>query len=273
VVAIVDSGVDPGHPDLLGQLLPQPEDESWDFSGARERLPRDRLGHGTGIAGVIAAAGRGMVGVAPGCRLLPLRVDLVSGAARDRAAAIDFVARRARADRARRYVLNAGWQVDGPDPEIERAIAAAAAAEVVMVFAAGNGGAPAASYPAYRPDVIAVAATDQHDRLSELSNHGAGVDLAAPGESIYSTFPTYFLAGRRPYLFRSGTSMAAAFVAGVAALVLSVAPALSAVEVRRILEQTCDEVEAGAGTRRLGAGRLNAAKAVAAALAAPSALR
>ncbi len=275
VVAIVDSGVDADHPDLQGQLLPQPPGESWDFSGAGERLPRDLLGHGTHVAAIVVAAenGTGIVGVAPRCRLLPLRVDLVAGAVEDRAHAIELVAQKARADPHRRYVLNGSWAAAGPDPAIERALAVAAAAEVVVVFAAGNGGAAQASYPARHPQTIGVAGTDQDDCLWELSNHGAGVDLAAPAENIYSAVPTYFAAGRRPYGFRSGTSMAAAIVAGVAALVLSAAPELGAREVRRILAATCDDVEAGTRARRLGAGRVNAARAVAAALAARSTLR
>ncbi len=269
VVAVVDSGVDPDHPDLRGQLLPPEPGERRDFSGLDDDVPRDLLGHGTHLAGIIAAAGLGIAGVAPGCRLLPLRIDLAAGGIEPRAAAIRSVADRALADRGRRrYVLNASWSAPGFHPGLEQAIARAAAAEVVLVFAAGNGGDPAASYPARHPEALAVAATDRRDRPWERSNHGAGVDLAAPGEAIYSCFPTYFLAGRRPYLFRSGTSMAAAFVAGVAALVLSAAPELPAAAVRAILTGTCDDLEPGVGgaERRLGAGRVNAARAVAAAL-------
>lgn len=268
VVAVIDSGIDMEHPDLAGQLVPQPPDESWDFTGAGEHLPRDRLGHGTHVAGIIAAAenGIGVVGVAPGCRLMPLRVDLLDGGARERADAIGFVARRARSDPTRRYVLNASWQVAGRHPALEQAIADAAAAEVVMIFAAGNGRAPAATYPARLPEVIAVAATDRGDRRWQLSNYGLGVDLAAPGDDIWSTFPAYFLHGRRPYLPRSGTSMAAAFVSGVAALVLSVGPALSAAEVRRILRASCDQVETPEKPHLLGSGRVNAKRAVVAAL-------
>ncbi|MFC4358139.1 S8 family serine peptidase [Halobium salinum] len=218
-VAVVDSGIARGHPDLRANL-----GDGADFTGrlpfesprTRPRDWHDGNGHGTHVAGVVAAAndGRGVVGVAPGATLHAVKVlgDAGAGFTSDIAAGIRYVARR-------------GWQVAnlsfnavvGRDREswlLRWACRYAADRGVLLVAAAGNqGGNVAEVVPARYDSVLAVVATNRSDAVATFSNRGRGVDLAAPGVGIESTL----LDGEHGTF--SGTSMAAPHVAGAAALV------------------------------------------------------
>jgi subtilisin len=217
-VAVVDSGIARAHPDLRANLGGGADfTDRRPFAGPRTR-PRDwhdRNGHGTHVAGVVAAVNddRGVVGVAPGARLHAVKVlgDAGVGFTSDIAAGIRYVARR-------------GWQVanlsftvvvgrDGESWLLRWACRYAVDRGVLLVAAAGNqGGSVAEAVPARYDGVLAVVATSRNDAVATFSNRGRGVDIAAPGVGIESTLP-----GGRHGNF-SGTSMATPHVAGTAAL-------------------------------------------------------
>ncbi|HEX2294100.1 MAG TPA: S8 family serine peptidase [Actinomycetota bacterium] len=266
VVAVIDTGADLDHPDLEDNLLPRGS-EDWDFADSGDPVPEDGGSHGTHVAGTAVAVENsfGVVGVAPRCRLMPLRINLQAGVNQNRADAINYVADRAVADGWSRFVVNCSWRANGDHAGIRTAIQNAVASNVVVVFAAGNADTDTdetPQYPGVYPEVISVAAIDQRGvrAVYELgaSNYGSTVDVSAPGADVYSSIP----GGGHAY--NGGTSMASPHVAGVAALVWSAAPGLTNQQVREVIEATCDDVDADnpdyAG--QLGRGRVNAHAAV-----------
>jgi subtilisin family serine protease len=254
-VAVVDTGARLDHPDLapniwtnFGEVPGNGIDDDHngyvdDVHGVDLTTDKpgqnlsDGYGHGTHVAGIVAAAanGRGVVGVAPRAKLMIVKVMDAKGAGTTGGVAEGI--RYAAANGAR--IINLSIQGDTPDPRLDSAVAAAGAANVLVVAAAGNSsrdidGKP--SYPASiaAPNLIAVAATapDSGRALNDQSNFGRlAVQLAAPGENILST------ANTGGYVSLTGTSMAAPMVSGVAALVASVNPRLSATDLRAILLQ------------------------------------
>ncbi|MEU6353213.1 S8 family serine peptidase [Streptomyces sp. NPDC047072] len=270
VVTVIDTGANLAHPDLADNFLPRGT-EDWDFSDAGDGVPEDDDGHGSHVAGTIAAVDNkiGVIGAAPGCRIMPLRINLTSGMNDNRADAINYVRGQAQAHPDRRYVVNCSWRTSGDHAGIRTAIQDTVAAGVVICFAAGNDGSNTdvtPQYPGVYPEVIAVAALDQNNARASFSNFGTNVDVAAPGVNVWSTY----LGGN--YRFLDGTSMATPHVVGVAALVWSRNPELSGDQVRRIVESTCDDVDAAnpgfAGM--LGRGRVNAYRAVTSPLVFPT---
>lgn len=263
VVAVIDTGCDLDHPDLTANILPRGT-EDWNFADGPDKVPQDSAQHGTHVSGTVAALrnGTGVVGVAYGCWLMPLRVDLTTGMNQNRADAINYVADQAVLHASsRRYVINCSWRMNGDHAGVRNAIINANSKNVVVIFAAGNANAnidTTPQYPAVYPEVMAVAATDQGDRRATFSNFGTKVDIAAPGVNIYSTVPD------NTYLFMDGTSMASPHVAGVAALIRSKNPDLSNAQVRTILESSTDNIDAKnpGFVGLLGKGRLNALRAV-----------
>lgn len=264
VVAVIDTGADLDHPDLAPQLLPQGAAD-WDFADPGDTVPTDSGSHGSHVAGTAVGAsnGVGIVGVAPGSRLMPLRINLQAGMNANRADAINYVAGRAAAEAAsdRRYVINCSWRASGSISAILRAIRRAVARNVVVVFAAGNDNRDmdtTPQYPGAYPEVISVAATDQRDRRAWFSNFGSTVDVSAPGVNIFSSVPN------DSHGFKDGTSMAAPHVAGLAALIWSRNETLSAAQVRNIIESTTDNIDAlnPGFVGKLGTGRINAYRAL-----------
>lgn len=262
IVAIIDTGADLNHPDLQANILPRGA-EDWDFADPADGVPDDMDGHGTHVAGTVAAVDNviGVVGVAPKCRLMPLRVNLTTGMNQNRADAINYVAAQSAADPNRRFVINCSWKMNGDHAGVHNAIINAVNNNVVVVYAAGNANVDIGvtpQYPAVYPEVIAVAATDQSDHRASFSNYGAPVSVSAPGVNIYSTFPD------DTYTYLDGTSMASPHVAGIAALIRSRNHTLNVAQVRSILESSCDDINARnpgfAG--KLGRGRVNAYHAV-----------
>ena len=245
LVAVIDSGIDAAHPDLAGTVV-----ATFDVLG-----PHEAHFHGTAIAGAIAAHGR-LMGVAPRVRLLAVRslsadgqgttVSIVDG--------IEWaVARGAR-------VLNMSFA--GPlDPLLRQHLAAVHARGVVMVAAAGNEG-PAAPplYPAADAHVIAVTATDADDRLYALANRGRHIAVAAPGVDVLEPAPNDGMQ------VISGTSVAAAHVSGIAALILERAPKLRPDEVRKVLLGSAAVLTTTDAKDDSGAGLTDALRAVEAAL-------
>lgn len=153
----------------------------------------------------------------------------------------------------------------GPkDALVERAVAATAARDVVLVAAAGNAGAKSPPlYPAAYPDVIAVSGIDAGDRLMAASNRGSYIALAAPGADLLVPVPD----GK--YQLMSGTSFSAAFVSGIAALVLERGPALKPADVRKVLTSTARDLGTPGRDDLFGAGEADALAAVMAATSAP----
>jgi subtilisin family serine protease len=263
IMAVIDTGADLNHPDLASNLLPIGA-EDWDFADGADKVPDDADGHGTHVAGTTAAVDNttGVIGVAPKCRIMPLRVDLTSGMNQNRADAINYVAAQAVANPTRRYVINCSWKMNGDHAGVHNAIINAVNKNVVVVFAAGNFnldiGGPTPQYPAVYPEVIAVVATDQKDKRASFSNFGAAADVSAPGVNIFSSIPN------DAFGFKDGTSMASPHVAGLAGLIWSKNRTLTNHQVRSLIENTCDNIDAlnPGFAGKLGKGRINALKAL-----------
>lgn len=209
VVAVLDTGCDLKHEDLQGQIA-----DAKDFSRSRTG-PQDAQGHGTHVAGIIAAVAgnqKGVAGVAPKCRLLIGKVlgDNGSGSSRDIAKGIDWAIKRGAT------VINMSLGGPQADPFTEGALREAVRAGVMVIVAAGNDGRPnSVNWPGRSKDTIAVAAVDRSGRVANFSSRGPEVDIAAPGQDVTSCYP-----GHR-YAKLSGTSMATPFVSGVVALMLA----------------------------------------------------
>jgi thermitase len=255
-VAVVDTGVDPAQPDLAGQL---DEARAWDFVGD-DADASDANGHGTHVAGTIAALagnGIGVEGVAPAARILPIRVLDSTGAgyASTIAEGFDY------AGRLGVRIVNASLGGPGGSDAITQAMEAHP--DTLYVIAAGNDGTDDDSTPVFpctspAPNVLCVGASDTADARAWFSNYGADtVDVFAPGVSIYSTLPN------GAYGMMSGTSMAAPNAAGAAALALALDPAASAAQLKAALIDSADRV-ADLGGLAVSGGRVNAAAAVAA---------
>ena len=221
-VAIGDTGIDLGHPDLVPNIDPR----GADFVEG-DGIPTDTVGHGTRVAGIVGARGNdgvGIAGVSWSVRLMALRIggDRLTSAA----AVQSFAYAAARGVR----IYNGSFgDAIATRAELD---AIDAAAGVLFVFAADNGAAnsdSAGDYPcAYSsPNIICVAASSPDDRLAPFSNFGASVDLAAPGQSVWSTAPG------GGYVAGDGTSFAAPHVAGVAALYLARYPRATVSELKQ----------------------------------------
>jgi subtilisin len=212
-VAVIDSGIDYTHPDLAANYA-----GGYDFVND-DADPMDDAGHGTHVAGTIAAVddGVGVVGVAPGARLFALKVLNASGSGTfaDVIAALDWAAKNGIQVTNNSY----GSSID-PGTTVRNAFDTAQAAGIVNICSAGNEGNPpgrgdSVGYPAKYASCIAVAATDASDKRARFSSTGPDVALSAPGVSIVSTVPG------GGYASWSGTSMASPHVAGAAALVIA----------------------------------------------------
>jgi thermitase len=247
IVAIVDTGVDLNHPDLQGKLV-----EGRNFLDP-DQPPQDDGGHGTHVAGTIAGTmnnATGVAGVASGASIMPVKVLRANGSGKDSTVAAGM---RWAIDRGAR-IINMSFSGAEVSPILTEAVAYAQSRNVVLVVAAGNESSASPTYPAATDPVIAVAATDQQDRRANYSNYGDWIDIAAPGTGIWSTY----WSGASSYRADTGTSMAAPHVTGVIALLLSLRPELTPTDVEAILRSSADPLpDAG-----LGAGRLNAARAV-----------
>lgn len=244
-VAIVDTGIDAQHPELAGAIAET-------FDALAEGAPTAET-HGTSIAGIVAAR-KSLMGIAPEATILAVRAfaDDGTGRAKSSSMALAKGIDWAIANKAR--LINMSFA--GPDdPLLSLMISNASAKGAIFVAAMGNGGPTAEfSYPAAYPSVIAVTATDDGDKLFAQASRGRHVAIAAPGVDILAAA----LGGN--YDLSSGTSLAAAHVSGVIALMLERNPALAADEVRNILARTARQPErAGVkGDVDLGAGLVDA---------------
>ena len=253
IVAVIDSGIDVKHPELAGAIA-----DAFDALDSKEG-PHI---HGTGIAGAIVSHAR-LMGSAPAARILAIRAF---GAAPGGAESTSFVILKALDYAAAHGAQIVNMSFAGPkDAVIERAIAATAARGIVMVAASGNQGPKSPPlYPAANANVIAVTATDAEDKLFAASSRGSHIAVAAPGADIFLPAPD----GK--YQITSGTSFSAAYVSGVAALMLERNPALKASELRAILMKTARDLGAPGRDDLFGAGEADAFAAVSAVLTAPA---
>jgi subtilisin family serine protease len=247
VIAVIDSGIDAGHPELKGAIA-----EQFDALGSKEG-PHV---HGTGIAGAMVAHAR-LMGSAPLAKILAIRAF---GAGQSGAESSSFVILKSLDYAASRGARIVNMSFAGPkDPVVERGVAAAAAKGMVLVAASGNAGAKSPPlYPAANPNVIAVSATDAYDKLFAASNRGAHIAIAAPGVDIFLPAPD----GK--YQITSGTSFSAAYISGLAALVLERNPELKPEELRTILTRTARDLGAPGRDDLFGAGEADAYAAVSA---------
>jgi len=281
IVAIIDTGVDWQHPDLAARIWSNPweipdngidddlngyidDERGWDFSGKvlqipppadGDKYPVDLVGHGTHCAGIIGAEGgngTGIAGVSEHCLIMPVKIfptALNSVAAR----AIVYAADNG-AD-----VISMSWGGPWTSQILLDALEYARARGVVLVAASGNGGTEEAVYPAAYPGVIAVSASNSSDQITTFSSVGDHLDLCAPGQSILSLRsgstdmysrndePGIHIVSEHYYL-ASGTSMAAPFVAGVAAELRALSPGLLPEAVRDLLHRTADDITDPYGT-------------------------
>ena len=263
VVAVIDTGIDYRHPALGGGFGPGFKVVGgWDFVNEDDD-PIDDEGHGTHVAGTIAANATGLLGVAPDATLLAYKVLDRSGNGR----ASDIIAGIERSvdpnqdgdfsDRADVLNLSLGGPGDAEDP-ISRAVDAAVAAGSVVVVAAGNsGGSATISSPGTAVDAITVAAVDSNFNVTSFSSRGPSPrllgfkpDVSAPGDEIPSTKMGGGL------LTLSGTSMAAPHVAGVAALLIDLHPDWEPSRIKEAITSTAVKVEDHPFAR--GAGRVDA---------------
>jgi subtilisin family serine protease len=274
-VAVLDTGVNLDHPELDGKLL-QGEDfvdlEGLDTTGfigdfmGYDDVPEDEVGHGTHVSGIIAARGIRMdEGVAPDCRIIPVRVlaTMRSGNRLVGAGVIDNInvgIKWAVDNGADIINMSLGIRHAGGGLPHEDVIRYALSKNVTVVAASGNDGTAERYYPGALPGVIAVGAVDQDGVVTPFTSYGASITVVAPGTNIYSSF------AHDTYAFASGTSQAAPFVTGAAALLHSYARRagrhIGVREVTKLLRDSADRVDSRIRTERAGYGLINLADAL-----------
>jgi thermitase len=250
IVAVIDTGIDLDNPDFAGKIWTNPVNDAaegypndvhgWNFIDNTSDV-QDNNGHGTHVSAIIAAIGNnnyGVAGVDPSAQIMPLKFldSNGNGTTDDAVSAIYFAVEHGA------QVINASWGGVAASAPLQAAIAYANAHNVVFVTAAGNDGTDNDTVPSYpasyqEPNELSVAAVDQNGNLASFSNYGAStVNLGAPGVNIVSDVPTSIEASGLQTL--SGTSMAAAYVSGVAALVSGLNPSFTAAEIVARIDST-----------------------------------
>ncbi len=258
-IAVIDTGADLDHEDLAANI---DLDESYDYVNNDDTPDDDHIGgHGTHVAGIIAAVGDNDIGgngVMWKANLIIFKVldedgKLETSPTSSAKKLADAISDAIVEKDARIINMSSGTETDFMEINVlEDAFEAAFAEDVLIVAAAGNDEAEGILYPAKYDGVLCVAATDINDKRSAGTAYGAEVDIAAPGKSIYSTTKN------NSYGYQTGTSMSAAFVSGVAGLLLSKDSSLNKLQLKMLLLQNADDL-ASAG---MGEGRLNAKKAL-----------
>jgi len=287
LVGVVDSGILTEHPDLAANIYVNPDEipgdgidndgngyiddwHGWDFADAPELLtsaigdyvdrdndPTDENFHGTHVAGIIGAVGNNGTGVAGVCwnvKLLPIRAGFRTTAGEgylqddDAAAAVIYAADMGC------NVVNMSWGDANYSPIIGDACQYAYDKGVTLVASAGNNPGPYLSYPAKLSTVISVGAINKTRNLAGFSSWGVDMDIVAPGEGVLST---YKLESDQLYFEQNGTSMSSPFVAGAAALLLSLHPGLTPDEVRTRLCNSATDLGPVGFDPQYGHGLLN----------------
>jgi type VII secretion-associated serine protease mycosin len=237
-VAVIDSGVEASHPDLVGKILPGDN-----FSRLPGGARADVVGHGTAMASLIAGTGRGLggqgiYGLAPDAKILPLRIISQGDSPSSSAEFID------EESEAIRFAADSGAQIinmslggPGASLKLHGAIDYALAKGKLIVAAVGNSGTLGnpVDYPAGFPGVVGVGETDVNGNVASESEHGSQVVLTAPGADIYEA-----CVGPSGYCSSHGTSDSTALVSASAALLWAVHPSWTANQVIRVLINTAN---------------------------------
>jgi hypothetical protein len=273
IVAVIDSGTDVDHEDLAVNVWHNEDEipdngldddgngyiddwEGWDFNW-NDNDPRTGSSHGTHVTGVVNAAGSNGVGIvglagglgAPGVKGMALGI----GDTTPNSGVIDDAILYAADNGARVITISSAV---GPSQAISDALAYAYGTKDVFIDCASGNSSSAVAFPATRPEVAAVGATNHNDSRSWFSNYGPELELVAPGEDILSTRPN------DGYASDDGTSFAAPYVAGLAALVRSRNPGLQAPEVRELIRDTAEDLGSPGWDQLTGHGRIDAFEAV-----------
>lgn len=290
VIAIIDTGVDYTHEDLINSMKADcsngcPTGAGYDFVDLskqdigyflslgftlaegedytiEDNSPSDYGGHGTHCAGIIAATGNnniGVIGVCPECKIMPIRAGYSLKFSNmeigflDEAAIIKSI--RYAADN-NADIISMSFGAYQESQGIKDALNYAYQKDVVLIAAAGNNNENLKSYPAGDEMVIAVTATDTADTRAVFSNYGEWTDIAAPGLNILSTVPkSGSISDASGYKSISGTSMATPYIAGAAGLLRSSMPNINNEEVRKILIESVDDLNGE--QKYVGHGRIN----------------
>ena len=250
-IAVIDSGVDPTHPDLAAKLTP-----GYNFLGGNTDT-HDVYGHGTAVAGTAAALtddGIGVAALAWNNSIMPLVVLNSSNVATyaDMASAINYAADHGA------KVINLSLGGTSSSSTLQNAVNYAWSKGAVIVAAAGNNSSSANFYPASLVNVMAVSATDGNDNLASFSNFGSWIAVAAPGTTIYTTN------NGGGYGTWQGTSFSAPQVSALAALIFSRNGTLSNQQVVDLIKSNADDLGAAGFDPSYGNGRINAYRALAA---------
>lgn len=254
IIAILDTGINISHPEFAGRLV-----QGYDFVND-DNDPTDDHGHGTHVAGIVAATannGLGSAGVCPKCSIMPIKVlnENNSGKWTYVADGINYAADNGA------KVINLSLGSTALNHLVEKAIIDAQNKNVLVIAAAGNAATDRTFYPAAFDNVLAVNATDQNDRRWSLSNFGDYIDVSAPGNAIYST--AYDLNNSYGgYTFMNGTSMAAPHVAGLAGLLFSQDRTLSNADVAQRIMESADDLGDSGRDDQYGHGRINVCSAL-----------
>ena len=267
-VAVIDTGVDGTHPDLEGKVVEGYDPETGTIIPAN--ADSDTIGHGTHVAGIIAAKDddKGVVGLAPEAEIMPIVIfkALPGGGyyyvgsyyvALGIIWAVDHGA----------DVLNNSWGGGAYSQVLKAAFDYALANGVVVVDAAGNDGEAFWHYPSAYPGHIAVGASNPHNRKADFSNPGSWLSVVAPGEGVLSCVPTWYIQDGtgQPLLYDywAGTSMATPFVSALAALLKELHPTASPYQIKKMIEGTAQDIEAPGFDQGTGYGLIQADAATA----------
>lgn len=254
VVSVLDTGVDHNHPDLKEAIVGK-YDMTRSASGTM-----DRNGHGTHCNGTIGARNNedGVVGAAPECQLLPIKVLGDNGSGSGNTVALGI----RKAIELGVDIISLSLGAPSPDRESQAAVREAAAAGIWLIAAGGNEGPRenTLGYPGKYPESICIGATDQNRRVTNFSSRGDNLDVCTPGYQILSTFP----GGK--YSTMSGTSMATPLCAGILALIRSVIKKAGFLDkfpqavIERILRETSDDIASPGKDTSGGFGLVNPTK-------------
>jgi thermitase len=260
-IAVLDTGVDPEHPDLKDKLI------TGFNSFNNSTITTDGHGHGTHVAGIAAAITNNATGVAGvsynAVDIVPVQVLDAQGSGSNLSVAKGILY----AANHEAHVISMSLGGSAYSQVIQDAINIAWENNCVIIAAAGNNSSQAPIYPAGNNYVLAVSATTRSDTLASFSNYGADVGAGAPGESILSTLPTYTTALTRlgyskNYDKLSGTSMSTPFVSGLAAMLAALNPGISNMEIVQTMQRSADGGTSKKWNPLFGYGRINVSKAV-----------